>query len=53
MGFPMNRGPNGRSPWKGILQMYPIFKRGLAMELGDGRRTTFWEDAWSGENSLK
>lgn len=49
----MNRGSYGRNPWKGILQMYPTFKRGLAMMVGDGRQTTFWGDVWNREHSLK
>nr|XP_025652765.1 uncharacterized protein LOC112748737 [Arachis hypogaea] len=47
-------------PWKDICQIQ--FKSqevrqkmitGLSMEVGDGRRTWFWEDVWIHEGSLK
>lgn len=47
------RGPHGYSLWKGIMKLLPLFKEGLGYEVGNGRMTKFWEDAWCGESSLK
>lgn len=47
------RVPHGCSLQKGIIQLLPLFKEGLGYEVGNGRRTKFWEDAWCRESSLK
>lgn len=31
----------------------PLFKEGLGYEVGNGKRTKFWEDAWYEEYTLK
>ncbi|XP_025685613.1 uncharacterized protein [Arachis hypogaea] len=52
--------PLGRGPWKDICQLNikeqhirNMMISGLAMEVGNGRRTHFWKDAWVQGGSLK
>lgn len=42
----IQRGPYGHSPWRGIMQFLPLFREGVAFEVGDGRLIKFWEDSW-------
>lgn len=50
---PMLRGPFGRSPWRGIMQFAPHFRKSLTFTVGNGRRVMFWEDIWCGDRTLK
>lgn len=40
------RGLYGSSPWKGIMRFFSEFKEGLVLEVGNGRKTKFWEEKW-------
>ncbi|XP_072076830.1 uncharacterized protein [Arachis hypogaea] len=52
--------PTRGGPWKDICQLHIMHERirdkmvtSLSMEIGDGRRTQFWEDVWLLYGSLK
>lgn len=46
-------GPYGTSPWKGIMNLFQDYKKGLRVEVGNGQGTKFWKDRWCGNQPLK
>lgn len=46
------RGSYGVSLWKFIRKEWNTFEKHLKFEVGDGARTRFWFDVWSGESLL-
>lgn len=46
-------GTYGCSPWRGIVNYLPLFRRSLSYEVGDGRCIKFWDDVWCGERPLR
>lgn len=34
------------------MKYFPLLKRGLFFEVGDGKRIKFWMDSWCGERPL-
>lgn len=45
--------PYGMGLWRVICNIIDKFKLGLEHKVGNGRKTRFWEDRWSGEEVLK
>lgn len=43
----------GSSLWKAIRNLWPKLRRNCSIKLGDGRKTSFWEDRWLEQGSLK
>ena len=46
------RGGYGISLWKEIRKEWPIFFQNAVLSFGDGRRVSFWKDAWCREEAL-
>lgn len=46
-------GPYGVSLWKSIRNLWPKFRSKAHFRIGNGLKTSFWEDNWLGQNSLK
>lgn len=43
----------GSRLWKAIRNLWPKLRRNCSIKLGDGRKTSFWEDRWLEQGSLK
>ncbi|KAF5187145.1 hypothetical protein FRX31_023283 [Thalictrum thalictroides] len=43
---------HGCSLWKGVMNMYDVFKQGISCRVGNGRRILFWHDEWLGNTNL-
>lgn len=39
--------------WKSLYKVRYLFNRGVALQIGDGRATSFWKDVWLGNCALK
>ena len=45
--------PYGVSLWRSIRVLWPFLKNRIVIKVGNGYKTSFWEDKWLGSNSLK
>lgn len=45
--------PYDISLWKSIRVLWPFMKNRTTVKVGNGYKTSFWEDKWSGSESLK
>jgi hypothetical protein len=46
-------GPHGVGLWKNIRRGWRLFSSHTRFELGNGSRTSFWDDVWCGQWPLK
>ncbi|WMV22580.1 hypothetical protein MTR67_015965 [Solanum verrucosum] len=47
------RSPYGVGLWRTIRNLWPKIWRHSKIDIGNGRKTFFWNDVWVGQNSLK
>ncbi|WMV44031.1 hypothetical protein MTR67_037416 [Solanum verrucosum] len=47
------RSPNGVGLWRTIRNLWPKIWRNSKIDIGNGRKTFFWNDVWVGQHSLK
>uniref|UniRef100_A0A0V0IJK0 Putative ovule protein n=1 Tax=Solanum chacoense TaxID=4108 RepID=A0A0V0IJK0_SOLCH len=45
--------PYGVSLWKSIRILWPLLKINTTIRVGNGNKTSFWEDKWLGTTNLK
>nr|XP_016497204.1 PREDICTED: uncharacterized protein LOC107816041 [Nicotiana tabacum] len=46
-------GPYGASVWKSIRNLWPGFISNVSIKVGNGNKTSFWNDDWMGNGHLK
>ncbi|WMV40396.1 hypothetical protein MTR67_033781 [Solanum verrucosum] len=47
------RSPYGVGLWRTIRNLWPKIWRNSKIDIGNGRKTFFWNDVWVGQHSLK
>jgi len=47
------RSPYGVGLWRTIRDLWPKIWRNSKIDIGNGRKTFFWNDVWVGQHSLK
>lgn len=47
------QGTFGYSVWKTIRRLWDSFNKNIAISVGNGLKTDFWNEIWAGEDSLR